>query len=439
MISMSLTKSMTLVRMSKGVRQGHPLILLTVILGACSSYSEKISHGRESMRRGQADEAVALLSEQLDENDQGEKTLLTLERGIALQHAGRFQASTVDFQTADQELEVLDYTSMPVDEAAKYLYSDDSAPYRPPLFEKGGLNLFNAINYIVLKDWSGAKVELRRFEVLLDYWKDKEVSRRQLDRLTDLKRWLGAFVYTALRSRTEAEKEAARMGVTLPDVPDRPDGERYSPVLIIAHEGQVPHKKPVRFPIGQALLYLGPGHGLSPAQRKQLAVIQAKGLVKWVNFPVLSKTREVVSALTVDQRPTQPTLKVHFASMAQSAYEEAKGSMMLAAISRLITRAVVGEVSQRAVAKGTNGLIGLLVGLISEGAMVAADTPDTRSWSMLPAQLKLYWLWLPPGRHDLAYRAERGGWSTSLKITGDGHPIVYCLSPSGSYGGSSIN
>ena len=80
-----------------------------------------------------------------------------------------------------------------------------------------------------------------------------------------------------------------------------------------------------------------------------------------------------------------------------------------------IARAVAGELSQSATKKGSNsGLAGLLVGLAVEGAMTAADTPDTRAWVTLPAGMFVARARVPAGRHVI--RVDYGGETREVEV-----------------------
>jgi len=86
-------------------------------------------------------------------------------------------------------------------------------------------------------------------------------------------------------------------------------------------------------------------------------------------------------------------------------HEEVEGTIIAASITRLISRAVAGQATQAITEKASgNGLAGLLVGLAVEGALTAADTPDTRSWVTLPARFHVARARLAAGKHTIAVR-----------------------------------
>ena len=413
-------------------RTATALLILTLIicsLSGCGSYSQSTQHSRVALLQGRADLAVAELNTQLEvERGAESELLLILERALALQQNGEYRGSSKDLIRADSELEMIDYTKTPLKDLGVYLYSDDSSPYRPSPFEKAMVNVLNIVNFLMLNEWSRAKVEARRLGVLESYWGENlsKESRQNLGQLKRFVHWLKAFTFIATGSPTLAHKEAKLGGFQLPSVPERSPGAKYSPVIVISASGMVPHKVAQRLPLGRALLYIGPHPHWSARERQALARIQAKGLVKWLNFPTLSNGVEGRTAsIRVNQLQASPTAQVDLTRLAERAYEDAKPLLITAAITRLISRALVGGITESLVKKKSNGAVGLLVGLIAEGAMASADTPDTRSWTTLPAQLDLYWLWLPPGTHQLRLVNGAHPWQTQVTVSGDGRPITF--------------
>jgi len=99
------------------------------------------------------------------------------------------------------------------------------------------------------------------------------------------------------------------------------------------------------------------------------------------------------------------------------AWRETKGKMIASAITRLITRAVTGEVTKKATG---GGAFGLLASLGAQIAMTATDTPDTRSWSTLPARLAVARVRVPAGTHviDVGVSGERKQQTIELKPGG---------------------
>ncbi|HEY0133141.1 MAG TPA: hypothetical protein VGB85_03650, partial [Nannocystis sp.] len=93
-------------------------------------------------------------------------------------------------------------------------------------------------------------------------------------------------------------------------------------------------------------------------------------------------------------------------------YEALKPKIIGAAITRLIVRAAVAEGARAAgnqAKDGAGAMVGLIAALAAEGAMVAADKPDTRSWTLLPAFVFVARVPVEPGPHSVTVTAMGSG------------------------------
>lgn len=195
-------------------------------------------------------------------------------------------------------------------------------------------------------------------------------------------------------------------------------------LLIVVSYGRVPAKHAERVPIGLALTWSA-SH-MSPSQSSQANRLAAQGLVTWVNYPELGKPRGRFSIPTVTvngyPQPVEGLLAVDLES--KKAWEEVRGAIVGAAITRTLARLVAGEAVRQASGEGA---LGLLLSLGTQATLSAADTPDTRSWSTLPARIAFARVPLAPGTHhvDVSVRGVRqrkpvtmqpGGWAV-LNLT----------------------
>ena len=101
-----------------------------------------------------------------------------------------------------------------------------------------------------------------------------------------------------------------------------------------------------------------------------------------------------------------------------------------AAISRLIVRAAAAEAARAAgkQSKSEPGLVGFLAAAAVEGAMVAADRPDTRSWTMLPARVYVARVPVAPGHHQVTVDAlgpgGREGRKAEVDVAAGGFAVL---------------
>src|SRR6185295_1411362 len=88
---------------------------------------------------------------------------------------------------------------------------------------------------------------------------------------------------------------------------------------------------------------------------------------------------------------------------AKKAWDDAKGTVIASAITRLIARVVAGE----AIRRSTNdSLLGAVLSLGTQATLTAVDTPDTRSWATLPARIAIGRVRVRPGVHVVQVEAS---------------------------------
>ena len=440
------------------------LAVAALVLSGCGGYATTSDTFRRSLTQGKPDSALAAVNKAMEvpraEDLPKSKTdtpLLLLERATILQAMGRHDLSSRDFEAADKQLEVLDFTSDTAGDLGKYLYSDDAQVYRAPPYEKLLVNTLNEVNYLVRGDLSGAKVEARRYLVNREYFANKEADERGLVALGS---YLAGFAFevdgdaqAAMRHYGDAYEEggvpglegvvqrlAARTGAqderlkplleALPILPE--DDAQQGEMLVVVQVGMAPYRKPERLPIGAAVVYAsqpGPGARLTPEQQNQANIFAAKGLLKWVNYPRLVRANRFDPPPTTlelnDAIPVAVPEALNVEVRVEEAFKRIEGGLIAAAVVRLVTRAIAGEVTQAAARKASgSGGVGLLLGLIAEGTLTALDTPDTRSWVTLPARFDVYRARVPAGTHRVRVRTAGVTREATAQVAPGGWAVV---------------
>jgi len=424
--------------------------IAALLATGCAGYAGEVAEIRSSLLAGDAQQALghSCAALEVDEPDQyptdvgGDTALLVLERATIKQMLGRNESSELDFRVADKNLELLDLKNDTAGNIGKWLFSDDVTVYKAPPHEKLLLNAMNMLNYLSTGDLESARVEARRFTVVQKYLEDAyspaearlglgeylagfayEMSGRYEQALYHYDRALESGFGAPLEGRIRAlaacdpfrtDRITALLAAGDPNaVPtcEAPNKERGT-VLVVASNGLAPYKRAIRLPIGAALVVAGSvmyGPGLGMSDSSKANELAAKGLLTWVNFPDLtrSKPRFARAVAAVDGRPVDLPLGEDVTRLVTKSWDAIKGTLMAAAIVRMIARAVAAEATQQgAKAGGAAGGLALLAGLAVEGAMFAADTPDTRSWVTLPSEIYVARVEVARGRHEVAVAFE---------------------------------
>jgi hypothetical protein len=432
------------------VRRIAPLLLSALPLVGCAGHAAETKAARTALDAGQPKTALTELNKKLDVDSadklpnalKDDKVLFLLDRAMVQLQLARFEATSRDLEASDKQLMVLDFSRGTTDELGKYLFSDDTGPYRAPAYEKLLVNTMNMMSYLARGDLSGARVEARRMSVLSDYFKNaKEGSKAfvapgsylagfvfeksgnvdEAMRYYDEALSRAKFTTLAAPVRRLAEKTTFRTprleellkGNSEPNATDAESAE----ILVIVNYGRVPEKIAERLPIGLALTYAS--GAISPYDESRANRLAAQGLVTWVNYPRLGKPKGTWANPTfaLDNRwqILDGALAVDLA--AEQAWEEVKGTVVASAITRTIARIVAGQVAGKAT---NDGVLSLLLNLGTQATLTAMDTPDTRSWSTLPARIAIGRVQVPAGTHivELGAREDRHRETLTLKPGG---------------------
>lgn len=397
---------------------------------------------RTALDRGQPAEAIAALDRELGVKDgalpkklQRDDALLVLDRATVHQAVADFAKSKRDYEAADKAIDVLDLSHGTGDDIARWVYSDSAGRYVAPPHEKLLVNVLNMINYLETRDLSGARVEARRLLVTSRYLRDFEDHE-------DASLGVGSFFAGFAFEKSGEAEEAARFYREAREIVPGLDeakafvpaaegegegageGEGEGEIFVVVGDGRVPHRIAEHVPIGLALTRSSVA--LSGGDRAQATALAAQGLVTWVSFPTLARSRPLGDrpSLMIDGREYELVEVLDVDALVRSHWREIEGDIMAAAITRAVARVVAGKAIEAAANSSTDKRVrgvGLLVSLIVQASLAAADVPDTRSWETLPARISIARIRVPAGKHDVQVSArgtqrsgrvvvERGGW-----------------------------
>ena len=445
------------------------LMLAALALCACATYSEKTQHARDAAQTGNLVASEKVLnkfmgvrsSADLPTKWQKETIVALLERAMVLRGKGEWKLSARDLGVADKQLVLLDI-ARDAGQVGKWIFSDSSGKYHAPPSEKLALNAFNMLNYLLADDLSGARVEAKRFTVTREYLGQLDgaahgafgsyiagfvferlgetdtalryydealqeqafpslrapvarLASRSSYRTPRLRALLGEAEPTAARTTApastllatrappaEAAAEAAAEPAPVVAAPP-PAGE----LLVVMNVGRVPYKVPERLPIGLAI-------GLGATYITGNTAILERSALKFVIYPELVPSRALFNTgtLVIDGQEHALELATNLDAEIVREYTALRPKIIGAAITRLIVRAAVAEGARAAgnqAKDGAGAIVGLLAALAAEGAMVAADKPDTRSWTLLPAFVFVARVPVTPGAHSVTITATGSG------------------------------
>ncbi len=449
---------------------------------ACAGHEAQTLPVRSALDAGHPQGAIGALNEalgvkadkDLPPDIQGDKALFVLDRATIQQSLTQFAKSKSDFQAADKAIDMLDLAHNAGDSIGAYIFSGSSARYVAPPYEKLLINTLNMLNYLETRDLSGALVEARRLAVVQRYIRD-ELNEAD-NAILGLGGFLAGFAYEksgqtdealryydealrftgfqSLRSsvaelarassfrtpriqkllattegetgaggragETSAGSAGPKSGAATAAPASAPSG---ADVVVVVGYGRVPHKIPERVPIGLALTMVS--GALSPYDHARANRLAAQGLVTWVNYPTLAPGQGAYEIPTcqIDGRPVGLEQAVDVSAQVRTEWKKVEGKIVVSAITRMISRLMVGEAIRNADNKSP---IALLLSLGAQATLTALDKPDTRSWETLPARVAVMRVRVPAGSHRVSLMA-RGVTRTQTVDVRDGDWAVVSL------------
>jgi len=431
---------------------------LLILVCGCATYTDRTDAAREYARLGNYDAAIDELDHLLgvegpnEEPDalEGDDALVMLERGMLNQARGDYDRSRLDLQVADKALELLDFSNSTAGDVASYFYSDDAGAYKISPVERLSLNALNLLNYLAIGDLSGARVEAKRFQVMQNYLMDTDPAHAH----GVIGSYLAGFVYEQLGEESVAlryydevldqgsfetlvepvRRLAARSSYRGENVGKLLDGAVEGPsstggeILVVMGIGRVPYKVPERMPIGAAVGIVAADvtGDLDVLERSAFKVLVYPDLV-----PSVATDREV--GVTIDALPIASEQVTDIGAELRREYDELKPKILAAAVTRMIARAAAAEAA-RAVGREAGGqagqVLGVLASFAAEGLLVAADKPDTRSWTLLPDRILVSRKRLAAGRHEVEVRLGPSGGPSrrfDVDLADGGYAIVVVM------------
>lgn len=398
------------------------VLLAAVLLGGCASTYDELSEPvHRAFYDGRPDEAVSLLEQRLAEADDEDQLLLRLELASALAAAGRHAEASEQLMAADDGLEVLDYTSAPVEAVADVAFGLD-ATWRASPPERVMVNTQNMLAFLAAGDLSGAAVEARRLAVLLTQ-ADVEPGELYANGFA----WgLAGLVLEARGDRGQAREAFDQLG---PQHPLRPPEERpgdHGTLLVVAQLGKAPIRR-------EATYFLTVGGRPHP-----------------LALPVLQRRPggAAGASVRVDDGPARPLpLAFDYGHHVMERYDDELPRLLAAAAFQTLGRALAGNVvaeglkqagedqideddDDRVAKQVAVSVLAEALAFLFEWGVSEAQTTDTRCWSLLPERLHALRLDLPAGVHTVTVQLEGLGPATTRQVTVEagGLTLVQALS-----------
>jgi tetratricopeptide (TPR) repeat protein len=427
------------------------LLLVASVLAASCATGIDMDYYRDvddMLAQGRGEEAARLVkSAGRDVYGDRNRLLYHLDLALAYQVAGQYKESAGQFETADGLAADL-YTKSLSGEAASLFTNDLSIPYAGEDFERILLNVFNAMNYVMMGDAEGALVEARRIDTKFTAL-EQEKGRYDREALALYLSGMlyengdeldNAYIsYSKAASAYDSHSQLFELGVPHDLVQDVAYlGRRLSmdvPQALLDAAGEVLQRQDTGEVV--VLHYFGPGprkveqsvevslgEGFAIVQSVQVDSQDEQEVRKTLSAAKgMLSTTQVTIAYPVFK---QPALACHSASVTVQGCGSARSDLVAnisrtAALnledrmgrvwSRIVARAVLKFITARTAgnigeqATGNEG-VGLLVQLFTQAALSATEEADLRGWRTIPAQVQMTRVRCPAGQYRVRVENE---------------------------------
>ena len=353
--------------------------------------------------------------------------LYYLDRGIIAHFAGRYRESNESFSKAESIMEEL-YTKSLSKQAASFLISDNTIPYRGEDFERAMVNLFMALNYVGLGRWEDALVEARKVDnklMVINSQYDEE--ERNVYKEDGFIRFLMGALYEAEGEINDAfisyrKAEQIYRSDYLPNYGVRPppflieDLLRsagamgfYDEVDEIQHE--YPGVQSISFAdkMERAEVFCIHYNGLGPQKVEGLFLaLMPDNVVVKVAYPKFEKRSYQISRGEITLRNLEsrryyrfPTVLMEdIASIAVTNLENRINRIKTKAIARATAKYLVSKAAERVAEEKGGELLSLIVKASANVVSVATEQADIRQWRLLPAEVRVGKTLIPAGQYS---------------------------------------
>jgi hypothetical protein len=392
------------------------LVLLAVfVLPGCATYSvgiAKVEH--ETSGRDLAGALKSLDELKLTGAD---RMLYYLNKGTLLRLQGDYAASNQQFESAKSLMDYLSAISVS-EQTGSVVVNDTVKAYEGTGNEQLLIYAFKELNYLQSGDVDDAAVEARQFDIKQRLIAEKDPSAAYLSGA--FVRYLNGMVY-----EEAGERDAARI-----DYSKAVDGYRAQssitgfgvPAALRADLDRLENTRPrlsytlLQKSAGVAMQTLDTHNsgevvfilhdGLGPTLAESIlrivnpdpqngAAILSVAVPRFVQRPVpvarfeLSGGSESASSELVDD----------VNAIARKSLEDRLPAITARAVARMVLKnAMARKVKNQNRDEGSGGL---LLSIVTDVGAIVSERADTRSWSLLPGNILMARLALPPGKHDL--------------------------------------
>ena len=399
-----------------------------ILLAGCSPHREIYPHLDSLARQGRYQEAVRAVESSRPYYGPRNEVLYQVDLGTLLFYAGDYKKSNEAFQKAEERMDEL-FTKVALNELGSVIVNDNALPYRGEDFESVVINVYRALNYLMLRDLQAALVEARKVDEKLAWFNTKyKANSRNTYREDGFARLLAGMLYEMGGTRDDLNDAyiSYRKAEKTYQNDFKPTYDTRAPELLASNllttagfmGNRELEKARKNYPdyrvfslaekqkLGQAVFI----HFAGKAPVKQEGFFQGMmpdGNMIRIVFPVYRRVPYLVgkSEVVVDGgTPVRLETGQPLGEIAIRNLDDRKGRIAVKAIARAALKYMANRALQGLARSGRDDGLSSLAYIAGNLATVATERADLRSWQILPDRILIGRALLRPGTHHLEAR-----------------------------------
>jgi hypothetical protein len=366
-----------------------------------------------------------------------DRALYYLDKGIILHYSGKYEKSNRLLEDADQTIEEL-YTKSISKAAASLLLNDNVLEYNGEIYDNIYVNIFKALNYLHIKKFDDALVEVNRINDKLRILDDQhsewveqinssDSAKIKIERKTNefyddvLANYLSYLIYRADGAYDNSRISYERLVNTwntypeiynfrFPQQLDSVDFFRKEHVLnIMAFSGHGPEKYEVG---GQITTYDDVIHVSDLTYFKENHIFPWPGVKQGYHFkfafPEMRQRRSDIEKIIIRDNSIilgELELLENMGNVSQFTFQSNKHVIYIKTLIRTLIKGLASEKSKKKLREEADAedsfLLGAILNWSVDLAVDATEHPDLRCWRTLPQNCYIGEFALESGKHDI--------------------------------------
>ncbi|MDR1451987.1 MAG: hypothetical protein LBI57_06645 [Helicobacteraceae bacterium] len=387
-------------------------VLAICLFGGCVPYSSGFAKIENHLRAG--DEAAALRQLENDSPADRDRVVFELDRAMLLQRLDRFKESAEAFESAKLLFDEYDAISVS-EQVASMLINDGAIAYGGEDFERVLASFYAAINYLLVGDLYGARVEVMQGDERLKRIGDgKYIDDAAL-------RYLSGIVFESLGENAAAlvsYRQAYRVykegffGTPLPNSLKN-DLLRLSKKLGVTQEynqyrsefGSLGDLGAIGGAQGELIAIVG--DGFAPIKRADEIMVGVSGVITKISVPRYEvRYRSPSVTLAIDGEAASCETIENVSAIALETLKANMPEIIARTIARLVAKKATENAIGSAAGGKDNGGAGAIARLAASLFNAMTEVADTRGWYTLPDSIYIARARLAQGAHRVTIGAK---------------------------------